>query len=102
MYLLKNILEIVLAVVFITINTLIAFDSQDETGKCEIEFLDKPAVKIIMQCNVLVNISAVWVLPVSGLRYISALIRDLGEGIKEENFGHRDSERGKNGISLNQ
>ena len=124
MYVLKNVLEIIMAVVFITINTLIGIDSQDETGKCEIGFLDKPSVKIIMQCrqkrydvfiylhciftstlilHVLVNIcSAVWTFPFIGLRYVSALVEDLGKEMSstEQNPGNIDPEHGENKTSL--
>eukprot|EP00092_Neocalanus_flemingeri_P016447 GFUD01017797.1.p1 GENE.GFUD01017797.1~~GFUD01017797.1.p1 ORF type:complete len:977 (-),score=204.76 GFUD01017797.1:255-3140(-) len=101
-YMVKNVLEVLMAVLFITVNILIGVDSQDETGICKIHFLDKPTV-VSMQCrqkrydvfiylhyiftatltvHVLVNIcSVVWGLPVIGLRRISGLIKDLRQAI---------------------
>ena len=47
----KNVLEVLMAVIFITINFLIGVDSRDKTGLCEINFLNKSATKMIMQCR---------------------------------------------------
>ena len=99
LYLVKNILEVIMAVIFIIINVLIGLDSQDEPGICEIDFIGNPETKLLMQCrqkrydvfmylhciftvilvfHVLMNIcSVVWALPVIGLRRITSLIEDL-------------------------
>merc|ERR1719186_1421056 len=114
----KNVLEILMAVIFITINILIGVDAQDKTGICEIDFLNKET-KLIMQCrqkrydvfiylhciftatltlHVLTNIcSLVWGLPILGLRRISGLIKDLRQAItksSEIKLGLKDLEAG--------
>ena len=51
-YLVKNILEVGMAVIFITVNILIGVDSQDHPGICEIDLIERPTTtKLLMQCR---------------------------------------------------
>ena len=123
-YMVKNILEVIMAVIFITVNIVIGVDSQDMPGICQIGFLNRQETKLLMQCrqkrydvfiylhwiftvilvfHILVNIcSVVWAHPVIGLRRISALIMDLQQTIGSLNkaakrkLGMKDLETGTN------
>jgi hypothetical protein len=123
----KNAFKVLMAVIFITINFLIGVDSQDETVLCEIDFLNKPATKMTMQCrqkrygvffylhciftiilcfHVLFNIcSFVWAFSAIGERRITALISDLRYTIyitkaSKKILGLMDMENGRSTLSF--
>ena len=98
----KNILEIVMGIIYIVVNVVIAMESQDETKICQIPLLNKDS-SILMQCrqkryDIFINLlwvfivlliihvfcnicSFIWGLPIMGLRKISTLIKELQQAI---------------------
>jgi hypothetical protein len=50
MFMMKNVLEVLLAFVFITMNVIVGTQSQDTTELCEIQMLDRKTV-VVMQCR---------------------------------------------------
>ena len=101
-FMLKNVLEIFMGILYIIADVIIGLESQDETKICEIPLMNKDTT-ILMQCrqkrydifisllwvfiatlsaHVLCNIcSFIWGLPIMGLRKISGLIKDLQQAI---------------------
>ena len=101
-FMLKNILEIIMGILYIVANIIIGVESQDETKICEIPLLNKETI-ILMQCrqkryDIFINLlwifigtlilhvfcnicSFIWALPIMGLRKISGLIKELQQAI---------------------
>ena len=103
LFMFKNVVEIILALVFIAVNMVVGLESTDSTVLCGIELLDSATV-VTMQCrqkrydvfihllwvftitlvfHALVNTCSVcWGIPHTGLRQITGIMTELQEAIK--------------------
>ena len=116
MFMVKNIVEIFLAIIFIAINLNVGLESSDNTALCTIELLDMDTM-VVMQCrqkrydvfihllcfftstlavHAMVNVCTVcWGHPSTGLRQISGLMAELQEAIKTSRASKKSIKLGK-------
>ena len=116
LFMFKNVVEIILALLFIALNLVVGLESTDATVLCGIELLDS-ATMVTMQCrqkrydvfihllwvftitlvfHALVNICSVcWGIPYTGLRQITGIMKELQEAIKSSRAYKKSVKAGK-------
>ena len=116
LFMFKNVVEIILALVFIAVNMVVGLESTDATVLCGIELLDSATV-VTMQCrqkrydvfihllwvftitlvfHALVNTCSVcWGIPCTGLRQITGIMTELQEAIKSSRAYKKSVKAGK-------